>query len=247
MKQVRDLKTIKWLVFGLVLSGIVVYEAVFNFYYKVRPWEASIRVLIIIVVTYLIIHFTFKAILQREKKLKDTMKELFSSYQYIGNANRQIDILTNLNKYVTKADFTDQEIISFVVNTIGRIADADFATVFLKNLDEKKKATHRKTKVYYYSERNVFETIMSHLKCETCDNAMTKSDFIIEINKDSEKKCGNFPESFWDTYNMIAFPIIIKGNKKGFLILIHNNRKEISHLDFKLISSLVTQLGTVIE
>ena len=244
MKEIKDVNSLKWIVTVVALIIILASQLFFYWRYQGNIWEILIETVLITILAFLIIHFTFREIFKREKKLKDTMKELFSSYQYIGNANRQIDMLTNFSKFVTKADLTENETISFVVNTVGRLAEADFCTVILWDENEKK---FTKSKVYYHTDKAVFESILSHLKCETCESPISDDAFILEINKDSEKKCKNFPESFWDTYTMICFPIVFKGKKKGFVNLIHNNKTEISHLNFKLISSLATQLGTVLK
>lgn len=244
MKEIKDIKTLHWIVVVTVFVVIVLSQIFLYWRYQGNVWEVLIETIIIGILAFGIIYFTFREILKREKKLKDTMKELFSSYQYIGNANRHIDMLTNFSKYVTKADFTDEEIIAFVVNTAGRLASADYCTVFLWDGPKKK---YRRSKVYYYTDKSIFESINSRMKCESCTSYISDNQFILEVNRESEKKCRNFPDSFWDTYSMICFPIIFKGRKKGFLTVVHNNKADISHLNFKLISSLATQLGTVLK
>ncbi|MBU0732280.1 GAF domain-containing protein [Patescibacteria group bacterium] len=244
MKEIKNLSSLKWLVFGMAMVPTLIIGLFMAWELDVAPWLAIVNFVIVIATILLVLDFTFRAIVKRERKLKDTMKELFSSYQYIGNANRQIDMLTNFSKIVTKADFTENETISFVVNTAGRLAEADFCTVILWDEDKKR---YRKSKVYYHTDKALFESVLSHLKCEMCESHISTNEFILEINKNSEKKCKNFPEVFWDTYSMICFPIVVKGKKKGFVNIIHNNKTEISHLNFKLISSLATQLGTVLK
>ncbi|MBU0670867.1 hypothetical protein KKF29_01775, partial [Patescibacteria group bacterium] len=225
MKEIRNLKNFKWTVFGISLVTTIVYALILTWELNAPPLLAVLNLFLVIVTVYMVLHFTFNAIIKREDKLKEAMKELFSSYQYIGNVNRQIDTLTNLNKYITKADFTDKEIIAFIVNTCGRLAEADLCTVFLKNGGD----DYKKTKVYYYQNRGIFESIISHLKCESCKNYISDNEFIMEVNKESEKKCGSFPDSFWNTYTLLSFPIVFKGKKKGFMIVIHNNKVKISH------------------
>ena len=244
MKKVRNITSIKWVVLATVFVVILTFQLLLFFRYQINAWELLLETVVIMIMAYLIVYFSFREMLKREKKLKDTMKELFSSYQYIGNANRQIDMLTNFSKYVTKGDFTDEEIISFVVNTAGRLANADFTTVFLW---DENKSRFKKSKIYYHTDKALFDSILSHLRCETCEAPLTDNEFILEVNKNSEKKCKFFPESFWDTYTMICFPIVFKGKKKGNLMLVHNNKVEISHLNFKLISSLASQLGSAIK
>jgi len=193
---------------------------------------------------FLVLHFTFEEIVKREKKITDTSKELFSSYQYIGNVNRQIDILTNLNNYISKANFTVNEIAEFVVKTSGHLAEADFCTVFYYN---KNQDHWIKSKIYYCPEKSKLNYFISRLKCDTCTSPMSDNNKMLIVDSKSAIRCKKFPESFWEKYQMISVPFVFKGEQKGFISIILNKNIEVSHTNLKMISSLATQLGTAMN
>lgn len=243
-KKNYDLRILKWFLFLASICNIIIFVFLFHYFYHVAVIALVIYGAIISTVFFVMLHFIFREIISREAKLKNTMKELFSSYQYIGNVNRQIDMLVNLNKTISQSDFTVEEITSFVVNTCGRLAEADFCTVFFY---DKTKERYKKSRVYYYVDKNRLNYFVSHLKCEICTNYMSPNEGILEVDKDSEFKCKHFPFSFWDNYKLICIPFVFRGEKRGFMMIIHKREVEVSHMNYKLISSLATQLGTAMN
>jgi len=244
MKTNYELPVIKWffLLENFVLGVIIIL--IFHYFYQVNVIAMIICAIIVLAISFIMLHFTFNEIIRRETKIKNTMKELFSSYQYIGNVNRQIDILINLNKTISQADFTVEEIASFVVNTCGRLSEAEFCTVFYY---DKNKERYRKSRVYYYIDKNKLNYFVSHLKCEICTDYMSSNEGVLEVDKDSDVKCKHFPHSFWEHYKMICVPFVFKGQKRGFMMIIHKREVKVSHINFKIISSLATQLGSAMN
>jgi hypothetical protein len=76
---------------------------------------------------------------------------------------------------------------------------------------------------------------------------MSDNSEILEVDKKSENKCKYFPASFWDKYKMICIPFIYKGQKRGYIMLIVDTKKEITAEFHKLLSSLATQLGVAVS
>lgn len=241
MKNIKNLQLYKifFLLFNLIIG--IAFILFFYFFYHISIIVLSIQTITVWVLFYLMLTFTFKEIIKREKKLQDTTKDLFSSYQYIGNANRKIDILTNLNNYISNADISYKEIASLVVNNCGSLLEAAFCTVFFYDASYSK---YRKSKIYYYTNEKELNFFTSHLKCDACTHYMSDNSATLQVAKNSKNKCKYFPSIFWDKYKMICVPFVYKGQKRGYVMLILNHDKEVSAVNLKLVSSLAMQLGT---
>lgn len=244
MNNIRDIRIYKWMIYVFALLTSFVYILIFHFLYRVSFFELFVHDSVLCAMFFIVIEWTFREIIRRENKIKNTMKELFSSYQYIGNVNRQIDILTNINNYISKADITLDEIGKFVVNTCARISEADFSTVFFYENSKKK---YKKAKIYYCADKNKTNYFLSHLKCDSCTEYMSDNEEILEVDINSPNRCRHFPLSFWQKYRMFCVPFVYKGQKRGYLMLILKNELDITHNNLKLISSLTTQLGTAMN
>jgi len=241
MKNGKELYLYKifFLLFNLIIG--IIFVVFFYFYYKINIIVLLMQTATVWLLFYLMLTFTFKEIAKREKKLRETTKDLFSSYQYIGNANRKIDILTNLNNYISSTDISYKEVAALVVNNCGLLLEATFCTVFFYDLDNSK---YKKSKIYYCPDETKINFFTSHLKCDTCTHYMSENSAILEVNKNSENKCKNFPSTFWDKYKMICVSFDNKGQRRGYIMLILDTDKEVLEVNLKLIYSLAMQLGT---
>lgn len=238
MKNLHHHK-IFFLLFNLVVG--LVFIIFFYFIYQIQLYILIIQTAIVWLLFYLMLTFTFKEIANREKRLRETTKDLFSSYQYIGNANRKIDILTNLNNYISATDISYKEVAALVVNNCGLLLDATFCTVFFYDLDNKR---YRKSKIYFCPDETKINFFTSHLKCDTCTSYMAENAAVLEVNKNTPNKCKNFPVTFWDKYKMVCLSFDNKGQRRGYIMIILEIDKEVSEVNLKLIHSLAMQLGT---
>lgn len=241
MKKTRNIKSYKifFSIFALVIG--LYFVSFFYFYYQISLVVLLIQTATVWALFYLMINFSFNEIACREKKLQETTKDLFSSYQYIGNANRKIDILTNLNNYLSNADISYKEIASLVVNNCGSLLEADFCTVFFYDSSYSK---YKKSKIYYCPDEKKLNYFTSHLKCDTCTHYMSDNSEILQVSKESKNKCKYFPAGFWDKYKMVCVPFVYKSQKRGYIMLIMDCGREVSSVNLKLASSLAMQLGT---
>lgn len=93
----KNYRLLKIFIIGLALAIIIADQLVNYFFFRENLYKIIADSLISIILTLVLINFIFYLINIKQKQLNDQLNQLTEAYQYIGQINRKIDALLELD------------------------------------------------------------------------------------------------------------------------------------------------------
>ncbi|MFC1598617.1 hypothetical protein ACFL2U_01220 [Patescibacteria group bacterium] len=168
----------------------------------------------------------FYIITKKETQLKEQVDQLTDAYQYIGQINRKIDALLELD--ISTLDRSNQTslIKSFeiIFNQLNNIVQAQTGFLYLKPPFNFKIQVNKK-------DNKEFKAIFNKLlNLESVDFKYSKHSESTEFFKSL-----NISDEYFKKYDFVSKPVYMHNQDIGVILLIFNSNQPLEERDFNMI------------
>ena len=221
IKKIKDsyvnssIKKLKKTIYLVTIVIISISEIAFYYVHQWNIPELVIDWLIGFIIAVIVIEFSFRIILRKERELTERIEQLSDSYEYIGLINRKIHTLLDIkhpfheSKIHTDDDlrFHALQLLDSLVTLIG--ADYGYISIHNNGLQIKTGSTKMSEELV---NKKLFQKIdvLNVDKSIYTNNPLDKT-FLAENGID---------EKYYNNFDIIAKPVYFAGKNIGHLYLV---------------------------
>jgi hypothetical protein len=222
----KEYKKLRWTILISVILVIIIYNLIAHFLLGKAYSYIYLDLLITFLLSVIIIYFAFIIIEKKENQLKEQVDQLTDSYQYIGQINRKIDSLLDVDiasldqsKNVSLQNSTTK-IFSSLINILN-------AKAGLLSFN-------------YKTNFKIFESDLDDELIKTNLEKIAKQNYnklYCSFNKDQQKYFTdlNIADDFFKKFKIISKPIYMHDKDIAVMILLFDKEQEIEDRDLNII------------
>ncbi len=222
----KEYKKLRWAILISVILVIIIYNLIAHFLLSKAYSYIYLDLLITFLLSIIIIYFAFIIIEKKENQLKEQVDQLTDSYQYIGQINRKIDSLLE----VDIASLDQSKNISLQNST----------TKIFSSLINVLNAKAGLLSFNYKINFKIFESDLNNETIKTNLEKIAKQNYnklYCSFNKDQQKYFNNInlDNDFLKKYQIISKPIYMHDKDIAVMILLFEKEQEIEDRDLNII------------
>jgi len=222
----KNYLSLKILLVFFILGIIIIVES-FNYYFFTKNIiNILFDIAISLFLSILVIWFMFYIIKKKETQLNEQVKQLTDAYQYIGQINRKIDALLELD--ISTLDHSTEismiKSYDIIFNQLISLVQAQAGFLYLKPPFNFKIRTNKITGKGF---KNIFNRL---LVLEGIDFKYSKHNESTEFFKALD-----ISDDYLKKYNFVTKPVYMHNQDIGVMLLIFNANQPLEERDFNMI------------